>query len=99
MTAQHDDFFGYGRDANAITDQAHQAGTVEGKRPDYFEQAGIVIDVLDAKTGDLVYRNYAKDDVVRGASDATRRERINGAVAQALGEFFRGQGAFSERSG
>jgi len=90
MTAQYDDYFGYGRDANAITDKAHQAGAVEGKRPDYFERAGIVIDVLDAKTNELVYRNYAAGDVVRSASDSTRRERINGAVAQALGEFFGG---------
>lgn len=89
MTAQYDDYFGYGRDASAITDRAHQVGTVEGKRPEYFERAGIVIDVIDARTGKLVFRNYAAGDVVRGLSDATRRERINGLVAQALAGFFK----------
>jgi hypothetical protein len=88
MTAQYDDYFGYGRDANKITDQAHQKGTVEGKRPEYFERGGILIDVIDARTNKLVYRNYAVDDVVRGASAATRAARINAAVGQALGAFF-----------
>ena len=90
MTAQYDDYFGYGRDADHITDRAHQVGTVDGKRPDYFERAGIVIDVIDAKTNKLVYRNYAAEDVVRGASSATRSARINAAVAQALSGFFAG---------
>lgn len=89
MTAEYDDFFGYGRDAAPITDKAHVRGSIENKRPDYFRRAGIVVDVIDAKTNKLVYRNYATGDVVKGASAATRAARIDAAVSQALAAFFR----------
>ena len=89
MTASYKDFFGYGRPANAITDRAHTRGAVESKRPDFFRRAGIVIDVIDSRTNQLVYRNFAAGDVVRGASDTTRAARIDAAIAQALAGFFR----------
>lgn len=87
MTATYDQYFGYGRDSNKITDVAHTRGALENKRPDFFRQAGIVIDVVDARTGKLVYRNFAKGDVVKGASASTRAARIDVAVAQALAPF------------
>jgi hypothetical protein len=90
MTARHDQFFGYGRDADAISDLAHTRGALENKRPDYFRQAGVVIDVIDSRTHKLVYRNFAKGDVIQGASEATRSSRIESAVGQALEGFFRG---------
>lgn len=88
MTATYDQYFGYGRDSEAIADRAHIRGSVESKRPDYFRQAGIVIDVIDSRTHKLVYRNFAKGDVIKGASADTRAARIGAAVAQALGSFF-----------
>ncbi len=88
MTARYDEFFGYGRDVDQITDHAHTRGALENKRPDYFQRAGILIDVIDSRTHKLVYRNFATGDVVRGASDATRAARIDSAVAQALTSFF-----------
>jgi hypothetical protein len=89
MTARYDDYFGYGRDAGEITDLAHTRGALDSKRPEYFEQAGILIDVIDSRTNKLVYRNHVKGDVVRGASDAARASRIDAAVGQALEPFFR----------
>lgn len=89
MTARYDQFFGYGRDADAISDLAHTRGALENKRPDYFRQAGVVIDVIDSRTHKLVYRNFAKGDVIQGASAGTRAARIDAAVAQALAPFFR----------
>lgn len=89
MTAEYADFFGYGRDAAPITDKAHVRGSIENKRPDYFRRAGIVVDVIDARTNKLVFRNYAAGDVVRGASAATRAARIDAAVTQALAPFLR----------
>ena len=89
MTAEYGDYFGYGRDAATITDQAHIKGNLKNQRPDYFRRAGIVIDVLDARTNKLIYRNFATGDVVKGASEGTRAARIDAAVAQALGPFFR----------
>ncbi|BCX49080.1 hypothetical protein HAHE_29880 [Haloferula helveola] len=88
MTAQYDDYFGYGRGAESITDRAHVLGTVEGKRPDYFERAGIVVDVIDARTSEHIYRGIATGDVVRGASNSTRSARIQAAVNEALADFF-----------
>jgi Domain of unknown function (DUF4136) len=89
MTARYDQFFGYGRDSDSISDLAHTRGALENQRPDYFRQAGIVVDVIDSRTNKLVYRNFAKGDVIKGASAGTRAARIDAAVGQALAPFFR----------
>jgi hypothetical protein len=88
MTADYRDYFGYGRNADDIAVLAHNRGAL-GSRSEYFRQAGIVIDVVDRRTNKLVYRNFAKNDVVKGASDSTRAARIDAAVAQALTPFFK----------
>lgn len=88
MTANFDDYFGYGRSSREISDVAHIRGQLESKRPDFFRQVGIVVDVVDVRTGKLVFRNFAKGDVVQGASSATRSARIDQAIAQALAPFF-----------
>lgn len=90
MTASYDDYFGRGRDGMEISERAHDVGVLDSKRPDYFQSAAIIVDVIDAKTNELIYRNYAQGDVVRGVSDGARAGRIDAAVAQALGEFFQG---------
>lgn len=89
MTTYYDEFFGYGRDPDAISDQAHKKGVIEGTRPDSFERAGIVIDIIDARTNKLVYRDFAAGDIVKGVSDSTRAQRVNSAVHTALTSFFR----------
>ena len=89
MTATYPDYFGYGRDSDEIATVAHTRGALENQRPDYFRQAGIVIDVVDARTNKLVYRNLAKGDVVKGASESTRAARIEAAVEESLAPFFR----------
>jgi hypothetical protein len=89
ITASYDDYFGHGRDSGEIADIAHIKGTVESGRPDYFQRAGIVIDIIDSRSNKLVYRDFAAGDVVRGASPASRAARIDAAVAQALAGFFR----------
>lgn len=89
MTARYDDYFGYGRNVDEISDTAHLRGALDNRRPDFFRQAGIVIDVIDNKTNKLVYRGFTKGDVVQGAASATRSSRINAAVAEALADFFR----------
>lgn len=88
MTADYRDYFGYGRNADDIAVLAHNRGAL-GSRPDYFRQAGIVVDVIDSRTNKLVYRGFSKNDVVKGASPATRAARIDAAVAEALAAFFR----------
>lgn len=88
MTAHYDDYFGYGRDARQIADVAHIRGSIESKRPDFFRQAGIVVDIIDSRSGKLVFRNLAKGDVVQGSSPSTRAARIDHAISQALAPFF-----------
>lgn len=88
MTANYSDFFGYGRDAAEIATIAHVRGVEKNKRADYFQQAGILIDVVDARTNKLVYRNLAKGDVVKDISPSARAARIDAAVAGALDDFF-----------
>ncbi|MFC5051328.1 DUF4136 domain-containing protein [Rubritalea spongiae] len=89
MTTSYDDYFGYGRDANAILGLAHERGVIKGDRPDYFERAGLVVDVVDAKTNKLVFRNVAVGDIVKGASSSQRAARVNAAVNEALAPFFK----------
>lgn len=89
MTASYDQYFGNGRDSGQISDVAHTRGALESKRPDFFRQAGIVVDVVDVRTGKLVYRSFAKGDVIKGATPSTRASRIDTGVAQALGPFFK----------
>lgn len=89
MTADYRDYFGYGRNADGISSLAHTRGVLKNQRPDYFRQAGIVIDVIDSRTNKLVYRGFSKNDVVKGASATTRAARIDAAVAEALESFFR----------
>jgi hypothetical protein len=91
MTADYRDYFGYGRNAGEIATIAHARGVEKNKRPDYFRQAGILIDVVDARTNKLIYRNLAKGDVVKGASPATRASRIDAAVTNALEPFYAGR--------
>ncbi|NWK55787.1 DUF4136 domain-containing protein [Verrucomicrobiaceae bacterium N1E253] len=87
-TTSYNEYFGFGRDAEGITDAAHMKGVIEGVRPDFFERAGLLVDVIDAKTNKLVYRNIYVGDVVKGSSGSARTQRINQAVAQALAPFF-----------
>ncbi|NIP95352.1 MAG: DUF4136 domain-containing protein [Akkermansiaceae bacterium] len=89
MTTYYDEYFGYAGSGEEIADQAHERGVIKGKRKDYYESAGLVIDVTDARTNELIFRNYYKSDIARGTSDAVRSQRINAAVAQTLAPFFR----------
>lgn len=88
-TTYNSDYFGNGRNAMAILEEAHKRGVINNKRPDDFLRGAIVIDVLDARTNKLVFRNYAVRPVISGADAATRQARINSAVSQALAPFFK----------
>jgi hypothetical protein len=89
MTTQSTKYFGYSSDAGKITDIAHKRGVIDSNRPDFFRQAGIVVDIIDNNTNELVYRNFAKGDVVKGADSATRAQRINAAITRAVAPFFK----------
>jgi hypothetical protein len=83
-TTDVNDYFGYGRDSDALLDKAHQKGAIDSKNPNPFMAGTLVIDVIDAKTYKLLYRNYAVRQVLRNLPDDARAERIQSAVDQAL---------------
>ncbi|MFC4991120.1 DUF4136 domain-containing protein [Rubritalea tangerina] len=89
MTTSFDDYFGYGRENDKILSEAHKKGVIEGNRPDYFERAGLIVDVIDTKTNKLIYRNVSVGDLVNGASDVQRKEVVAAAVNEALSPFFK----------
>jgi hypothetical protein len=88
-TTRNQEYFGYGRDANAIMEEAHKRGVLQSSRPDAFDDGAVVIDILDAGTNKLVYRGFAKGAVIPGISAGARQARIDSAVAQALADFFK----------
>lgn len=83
-TTDVNDYFGYGRDADALLDKAHEKFAIENKNPNRFVAGTLVVDIIDAKTYKLLYRNYAVRQVLRNAPDDVRAERIQAAVDQAL---------------
>ena len=84
-----DDYFGYGRDSDAIVDKAQTLGVVKSSRPDAFESGTIVVDVIDAKTNELIYRGHATRDIYKNGSASARQSIINDAITEALQDFFR----------
>ena len=89
MTTFFDDYFGSSHEAEAISDAAHMRGVVEeGGGREAYERAGLVVDVLDARTNELLFRNYATGNIVRGTSSSQRAARINDAVNRAISPFF-----------
>ncbi len=88
-TTMNADHFGYGRDAGQILERAHERGVVENASPDFFQKGAVVVDLLDARSNELVYRNFAVRDVTETVSDSARKARIEAAVAEAMAPFFR----------
>lgn len=83
------DYFGGGRDVNAIIEDAYKSGTIKNKRPDAFKSGSLVIDIIDAKTNKLVYRKYTRKDLLGGVKPMHRDARINETVVQMLSPFFK----------
>ena len=78
-----DTYFGYGRDAAALHDQA-QAAYNSSKNPNYFEAGTLLIDIIDANTYKLLKRAYAVRSVLRDPSEEVRAKRIQEAVDEVL---------------
>ena len=83
-TTDVDDYFGYGRDSDALLDKAHEKFAIDSKNPNPFVAGTLVVDVIDAKTYKLLYRNYVARQVLRNVPENVRDERIQAAVDQAL---------------
>ena len=68
-------YFGYGRDASGLSDKAHEAYT-DNKNPNYFEAGTLVVDIIDAKTYKVLYRNYAARPALRNPPAEVRAQAI-----------------------
>jgi uncharacterized lipoprotein YajG len=82
-TTAINDYFGYGRNASALLDKAHEAYT-DNTAPNYFEAGTLLIDLIDSRTYKLLKRGYAVRPVLRDASLAAREENIQEAVNEVL---------------
>jgi hypothetical protein len=82
-TAAVSDYFGYGRDAAALSDKAQEAYT-HAKTPNYFEAGTLVIDVIDAKTYQLLKRGHATGPRLRNLPPDTQAATVQEAVDKIL---------------
>lgn len=82
-TTAINDYFGYGRDADALGEVAHEK-YIQSKNPNYFEAGTIIIDLIDAHTNRLLKRNYATRPLLANPSNEVRAARIQQAVDEAL---------------
>ena len=82
-TSSINDYFGYGRDASAISEIAHQKYT-QNNNPNYFEAGTIVIDIIDSRTNKLLKRGYASRPLLANPTTEVRAARIQQAVEEAM---------------
>jgi len=82
-TSSINDYFGYGRDASAISQIAHEKYT-QNNNPNYFEAGTIVIDLIDSHTNKLLKRSYASRPLLVNPSTEVRTARIQQAVEEAM---------------
>ena len=82
-TASINDYFGYGRDAEALHKKAQEAYS-DSRNPNYFEAGTLLIDILDGKTAKLLRRTYVVRPILSKPSTEERASHIQGAVDQAL---------------
>jgi hypothetical protein len=76
-------YFGMGRESDALHNKAMDAYS-SSKNPNHFEAGTLVIDVLDAKTYEILYRNYVVRPILGNTTSAVRGERIQEAVDATL---------------
>lgn len=77
------DYFGYGRNASALHEQAQDAYSAS-KNPNHFEAGTLLVDLLDAKTFKLLERNYASRPILRDLPADARAARIQDVVDEIL---------------
>jgi hypothetical protein len=83
VTTSINDYFGYGRDADALMSKAHSSSK-RTKNPNEFEAGTLVIDLISAKDFKLLYRGYATQGVLRDLPADARAARIQGVVDNVL---------------
>ncbi len=78
-------YFGGGRNSDKLQSRAEDAYS-SSRNPNHFEAGTLVIDVLDAKTYELLYRNYVVRPILGDETATVRGEHIQAAVNAALAD-------------
>ena len=86
ITTSINEYFGYGRDAAALVDKAHEQFAVESDNPNYFVASTLLIDILDSKTFKLLKRTYVVRPLYDNVPADARAARIQQAVDAALSD-------------
>jgi hypothetical protein len=76
-------YFGYGRDFAALHEKAQDAYT-SSKNPNYFEAGTLLIDLIDAKTNQLLKRSYVVRPLLNKPTAEVRAAHIQEAVDAVL---------------
>lgn len=85
-TSYSNQYYGL-QDFSDIVTFAHKKGT-NNNYPEAVQKRALVIDLIDAKTYKLVYRNYVMGGRLSQLEESERQEKLNTAVAQTLQRFF-----------
>lgn len=75
------------QDFFSVVALAHEEG-MKKHYPEHVQKRALVIDLIDAKTYKLVYRNYALSGALANLSEQDRQAYIDSMVSQALQQFF-----------
>jgi len=86
-TSYSNQYFGY-QDFSELVDLAHKKG-VTGRNPEAFQKRALVVDLIDAKTFKLVYRDYSVAGTLANLSEKDRQAQIHQAVTEVLLKFFK----------
>ena len=82
-TTTINDYFGYGKDADKLSEMAHSKYT-DSKNPNYFEAGTLLIDIIDTRSFKLLKRGYASRQLLKNISDDARAARIQEVVDEIL---------------
>ncbi len=86
-TSYSNQYYGL-QDFSEIVTMAHKEG-MKKDFPEAVQKRALVIDLIDAKTYKLVYRNYALSGSLINLPAEEQQARIDSLVADALQQFFR----------
>jgi hypothetical protein len=86
-TSYSNQYYGY-QDFSDLVTLAHKKG-MKKHYPMAVQKRALVIDLIDAKTFKLVYRDYALSGTLVNLSEQERQAYINTAVTMTLQKFFR----------
>lgn len=76
---------------NSGSDIMSEAHRRMGKKnlPGGYEAGAIIVDIIDKDSGDLIYRDFAKREVLDYLTPAEKEQRVKEAAVEAVAAFFK----------